>query len=95
LTKIQKHFRLEYNVSDSPALLKAINRAQAIYGMERITLAPSLDAVDVQFDASRLRVTDVEATLRNCGLPVEQPAPPEPVVKIAPEPAPPAAPIQP
>jgi hypothetical protein len=76
-------------------MLEAINRAQAIYGIERITLAPSLDAVAVEFDASRLRVADIEATLRSCGLPVAQPAPPEPVVKIEPEPAPPAAPIQP
>lgn len=95
MTKIQKHFRLEYNASDSPAMLESINRAQAIYGIERITLAPSLDAVSVEFDASRLRVADIEATLRRCGLPVSQPAPPEPVVSVVTEPAPPAAPIQP
>jgi len=93
LTKIQKHFRLEYNASDSPAMLESINRAQAIYGIERITLAASLDAVTVEFDASRLRVADIEATLRRCGLPVSQPAR-ETVVAVTPEPAPPSVPNQ-
>lgn len=76
-------------------MLESINRAQAIYGIERISLAPSLDAVTVEFDASRLRVADIEATLRGCGLPVTQPAPPEPVVTVTSEPAPPAAPTRP
>ncbi len=95
MTKVQKHFRLEYSASDSPARLESINRAQAIYGIERITLAPSLDEVTVEFDASRLRIADIEATLRRCGLPVAQPVPPEPVVKVVTEPAPPDSPIQP
>ncbi len=76
-------------------MLESINRAQAIYGIERISLAPSLDAVTVEFDASRLRVADIEATLRRCGLPVAQPAPPESVATVTPEPAPPAAPTRP
>ncbi len=70
VTKVQKHFRLEYAATDSDALLERVNRAQAIYGIERILLAPSLDEVTVEFDASRLRVADIEATLRRCGLPV-------------------------
>jgi len=81
MTKIQKHFNLEYT-SDSEALLQKVNRAQAIYGIERIQLAPALDAVMVEFDASRLRLSDIEATLRSCGLPVTEPAPPEPVVTV-------------
>lgn len=85
---------MEYQASDSPAMLESINRAQAIYGIERITLAASLDAVTVEFDAASLRIADIEATLRRCGLPVAQPAPPEPVVAVKPEPAPPAAPNQ-
>ena len=80
MTKVQKHFRLE-PVVDSDALLEKINRAQAIYGIERIKLAPALDEVMVEFDASRLRLSDIEATLRRCGLPVltvEVPAAPTP-----------------
>ena len=73
MTKVQKHFRLEYAAIDSDALLERINRAQAIYGIERIKLAASLDEVTVEFDASRLRVADIEATLRRCGLPVVTP----------------------
>lgn len=81
MTKVQKHFSLD-PTANSDALLQNINRAQAIYGIERIKLTPSLDAVTVEFDASRLRVSDIEATLRRCGLPVSQPAPPEPIVTV-------------
>ena len=89
MTKVQKHFKLEPTVS-SEALLERINRAQAIYGIERIKLSPTLDTVTVEFDASRLRVSDIEATLRRCGLPVAVPEPPAPVVNVVP----PAAPNQ-
>ncbi len=85
MTKVQKQFQLEQRASaDSEALLENINRAQAIYGIERIAISPALDQVTVLFDASRLRVADIEATLRRCGLPILQPAPPEPVVTAAP-----------
>lgn len=85
MTKVQKQFQLEQRAAaDSDALLENINRAQAIYGIERITIAPALDQVTVLFDASRLRVADIEATLRRCGLPIAPPAPPEPVVTAAP-----------
>jgi hypothetical protein len=76
LTKVQIHFRLERPVDDE-ALMFAVRDAQAVYGIERVLLSPSLDAIMVEYDASRLRATDIEAILRRKGLPVvdAEPAP--------------------
>lgn len=49
----------------------AIRDAQAIYGIERIQLAPALDALTVEYDATRLTPADLEAVLRRKGLPIE------------------------
>jgi hypothetical protein len=68
VTKILVHFRLERALDD--AMLAAIREAQAIYGIDRISLAKSLDGLTVEYDATRFRPADVEATLRKCGLPV-------------------------
>jgi allophanate hydrolase subunit 1 len=69
LTKVQIHFRLERPLDE--ALMSAINDAQAVYGIERIQLSPSLDSLMVEYDASRLRPADIEAILRSKGLPIE------------------------
>ncbi|MCU1261888.1 MAG: hypothetical protein JWO80_4773 [Bryobacterales bacterium] len=50
--------------------MAAINDAQAVYGIERIQLSPSLDSLMVEYDASRLRPADIEAILRSKGLPI-------------------------
>lgn len=68
MTKILAHFGLERPLDE--ALVSRIRDAQAVYGIERITLAKSLDSLTVEYDASRLSPADVEATLRTCGLPV-------------------------
>lgn len=61
---------------DEDALL-AIRDAQSIYGIDRIQLAPSLDALTVEYDASRLRAAEVEAILRRKGLPIQPMLPSE------------------
>lgn len=68
MTKILVHFGLERPLDE--AMLVAIREAQAIYGIERISLAKSMDKLTVEYDATRFRPTDVESTLRKCGLPV-------------------------
>ena len=40
------------------------------YGMARVQVAPSLDKITVDYDASRLMKTDVEAELARHGLPI-------------------------
>jgi hypothetical protein len=68
VTKILVHFRLERPLDE--AMLSAIRAAQAIYGIDRISLAKSMDALTVEYDATRFRPADVEATLLKHGLPV-------------------------
>ncbi|MDP8991086.1 MAG: hypothetical protein M3N41_13525 [Acidobacteriota bacterium] len=47
-----------------------IAQVHATYGMARVQVAPSLDKIVVDYDASRLRKKDVEAVLATHGIPV-------------------------
>ncbi len=51
-------------------MLAAIREVQAIYGIDRISLTKSMDGLTVEYDATRFRPADVEATLLKHGLPV-------------------------
>jgi hypothetical protein len=75
MTKVEIHFDLERPLDG--ALLDRIEGARAIYGMLRIAPAPGSDTLAVEYDASRLTVADVEAALRQAGVPVRlnQPKP--------------------
>jgi hypothetical protein len=44
--------------------------ANAIYGIERIVIAPSREDLLVEYDASRLRAPEVESALQRAGVPV-------------------------
>jgi hypothetical protein len=68
VTKILVHFGLERPLDE--AMLNAIREAQTTYGIERISLAKSMDKLTVEYDATRFRPADVESALRKCGLPV-------------------------
>jgi len=68
MTKVQKHFQLQRPLDE--ALMEQIANANSIYGIERIVVAPSRDALMVEFDATRLRNTEVEAALQRAGIPV-------------------------
>ena len=68
MTKVQKHFRLQRPLDES--LMQQIADANSIYGIERIRIAPSHEELMVEFDASRLRVTEVESALQRAGIPV-------------------------
>jgi len=52
------------------ALLQRIASAHGIYGFERIQVAPSLDKLLVEYDASRLSRDKVVAALHGAGIPV-------------------------
>ncbi len=69
MTKVQKHFRLQRPLDE--ALMEQIAGANSIYGIERIQVAPSRDELMVEFDATRLRVTEVESALQRAGVPVK------------------------
>ncbi len=66
MTKVQKSFHLERPLDD--ALMQQIADAQALYGIEWIKIAPSREDLIVEFDATRLRTSDVEAALQRAGI---------------------------
>ena len=70
MTKVQLRFRLAKPLDDS--LLGRLANTRAIYGIGRIRVEPALDALTVDYDATRLRPADVEAALAGAGIAVEQ-----------------------
>jgi hypothetical protein len=72
MTKVQVRFRLQKPLDD--ATLARIADASTIYGIQKLKVAPSLDAILVEYDASRLRPAEVEAALAGAGIPVERTA---------------------
>ena len=67
MTKVQKQFRLERPLDET--LMQQLADASSLYGIDSIKIAPSRDALIVEFDASRLRSSDVEAALQRAGIP--------------------------
>ncbi len=67
MTKIDAHFDLESPLDES--LMHQISNVQTVYGIERISIAPTLDSLTVEYDATRLNVLEVEAVLLRAGIP--------------------------
>ena len=70
MTKVQLKFELAREL-DSKAM-EAIANAHSYYGIHYVQLHPSLNSLVVEYDASRLTGTDVEATLHRAGVPVQR-----------------------
>jgi allophanate hydrolase subunit 1 len=70
MTKVQVRFRLQKPLDD--AMLGHISDAMAIYGIQKLQVAPSMDGLMVEYDATRLRPAEVEAALAGAGIPVER-----------------------
>jgi len=68
MTRVQIHFRLQRPLDENQ--LEHIAGAYAIYGIQKINVAPSLDSLSVEYDATRLRPAEVEAALARAGVPV-------------------------
>jgi len=68
MTKVQIHFHLEKPL-DENALARMAD-AQTIYGIERIKVDGASTDICVEYDASRLKASEVEAALRARGIPV-------------------------
>jgi len=75
MTKVEIHFDLERPLT--AAECDRIAAAYSIYGMQRLTPSADSTTLAVEYDASRLTVADVEATLRRAGVParLSQPKP--------------------
>jgi allophanate hydrolase subunit 1 len=69
MTKVQIRFLLQKPLDD--AMLARISDAHAVYGIQRVQVAPSLDQLLVEYDATRLRPAEVESVLAGAGIPVE------------------------
>jgi hypothetical protein len=74
MTKVQRHFQLARPLDE--ALMDQIPGVNALYGIERIVISPSRDSLMIEFDATRLRVNDVEMALERAGIPVSDPVSP-------------------
>ncbi|HLK62223.1 MAG TPA: hypothetical protein VKU19_02200 [Bryobacteraceae bacterium] len=68
MTKVQVHFRLQKPLDE--VMLSGIADAYAIYGIQKVKVAPSLDSLTVEYDATRLRPAEVESALAGAGIPV-------------------------
>jgi hypothetical protein len=68
MTKVQIRFRLQRPLDN--AGLVAVSKANSVYGIQKIQVAPNLDALTVTYDATRLRPAEVEAALSCAGIPV-------------------------
>jgi hypothetical protein len=70
MTRVQTRFRLTRALDDSS--LNALAAANAIYGIQRLKLEPSMDELFVEYDASRLRPAEVEYALATAGIPIDR-----------------------
>lgn len=68
MTKVQARFRLQKALDDSS--LNSLAAANAIYGIHRLKLAPTMDELFVEYDATRLRLAEVERDLAGAGIPI-------------------------
>lgn len=70
MTKVQKHFRLQ-RALDEP-LMEKIAAANSIYGIDLIRISANREELMVEYDATRLRVPELEAALQRAGIPVAE-----------------------
>ncbi|MBN9657967.1 MAG: hypothetical protein J0H49_07300 [Acidobacteria bacterium] len=70
MTKVEVNY--EFTAPFQEAWTGAIERLHGVYGMQSVQLAPGLDRLKVGYDASRLKLTDVESQLRQAGLPLRR-----------------------
>ena len=70
MTKVQLGYKLVRPLTDADT--KAISDVHGWYGFYHVKLAPTLDKITVDYDASRLTEKDVEAVLVRFGVPIER-----------------------
>jgi copper chaperone CopZ len=69
MTKVTLHYNLARPLTDPD--LENIANVHSTYGIARVQVAPSLDKITVDYDASRLSKRDVEAELLRHGIPIQ------------------------
>lgn len=69
MTKVQLHYELLRRLTDADA--EGVANVHAYYGIMRVYVAPSLDRITVDYDASRLSEKDVRAALIRYNVPIK------------------------
>ena len=69
MTKVQMNFRLRQPLDD--AMMAKLSDTSAVYGIQKIKVAPGLDSLMVEYDATRMRPAEVEAALAGAGIAAE------------------------
>ena len=70
MTKITLQYPLIRKLEETD--LENISTLHGVYGLARVQVAPSLEAVTVDYDASRLSPRDVESVLYRYGIPIRR-----------------------
>jgi len=70
MTKVEAAYALSGGVDE--ALMERIANAHGIYGLQALRLNPSMDTLLIQYDASRLRLEDVDRALHAAGIPARR-----------------------
>ena len=70
MTRVELEYKLLRSLTDADS--KAISDVHGWYGFHHVKVAPTLDKISVDFDASRLTEKDVEAVLVRFGVPIER-----------------------
>lgn len=70
MTKVQLEYDLVRPLEDADA--SNIANVHSWYGIQHVHLAPTLDKLSVEYDASRLSEKDVEMVLHRFGLPIQR-----------------------
>jgi hypothetical protein len=68
MTKVTLHYDLLRKLTEED--LPNVARVHSRYGIVRVQPTPSLEKLTVDYDASRMTKSDVEATLSRFGLPI-------------------------
>ncbi|HWB98271.1 MAG TPA: hypothetical protein VG672_16275 [Bryobacteraceae bacterium] len=69
MTKVQMRFSLQKPLDEQD--FERLERVHSKYGILKIQLDPSLSGLSVEYDATRLRPTEVEAALACQGIPIQ------------------------
>jgi hypothetical protein len=68
MTKVQINFKLEKPLDD--LLLQRLSDTTSLYGIQKVKLAPAMDRLMVEYDATRLKPAEVESALMGAGIAV-------------------------
>jgi allophanate hydrolase subunit 1 len=70
MTKVQVTYELEGPVDE--AVMEQISQVHGVYGLLAVQLSPAMNSLQVQYDASRMKLEDVDRALHSARLPVRR-----------------------